>query len=234
MSAEVTNVGEDTGNYSAVFTVNGQTQGTQTVVLEGGETATVTFSVTETVITAYNIAIGNATGDFIIQGPGKIDLTNFALSSPELWGGQTLTVSATATNVGQSASSLQINVELDGAVLQSPTIALGAGSFIQVSYDVTAPALQGGDLMSHTVSLNSVQGTFTVVETGYHTLSVNVSPSGNAAFTITYPGGQVVSATTPYSALLPVGTYVVTVPAADPTGKATFLHWEDQSANTMR
>ncbi len=234
VSAVLTNVGEDTGTYSAEFTVNGQSQGTKSIQLSGGEITTVTFTVTETSTGTYNVAIGNATGSFIIQPPGNIELSNFAYTPDELWGGQTVTVSATATNEGGAPSILQINAELDGVEVQTQTVTLAPGTFVPVSYSITAPALQGGDSMSHTVGLNSMQGTFTVVETGYHTLSVVVSPSGNADFTITYPDGSVVSAQTPYSALLPVGNYVVTMPAADPTGTSTFLNWDDHSTNTAR
>ncbi len=127
ISAKVTNVGEVSGTYTADFTVNGQAQGIKTVQLSGGETGTVSFTVAETTKGTYNVAIGDATGSFTVQEPGRIDLTNVAVSPAELWGGQTLTVSAKATNAGSSVSSLEIILKVDGEVVGTKTITLAQG-----------------------------------------------------------------------------------------------------------
>jgi hypothetical protein len=225
----VTNVGETSGSYTAGLTVNGQTRGTTTVELSGGETTVVSFTVTENVKGTYNVAIGNATGSFTIQDPAKIELTNFVISPVEVWGGETVTVSARAANTGSSVASLEVKLKVDNEVVATRTIALAPQSFISVSLTAVAPELPAGDLLSHTVDFNGIRGSFSVVKDGFHTLAVDISPSGDADFTITTPTGAVEQRTTPYSALLPVGRYTVTMPAADPTGKATFLHWEDKS-----
>ena len=73
-----------------------------------------------------------------------------------------------------------------------------------------------------------------VVKNGYHTLNVQISPRGDAKFTITLPNGTSQEHTTFWSALLPEGTYTVTMPATDPTGRITFQNWDDGSTNLSR
>ena len=234
VSAKVTNVGEVSGTFTADFTVNGQARETKSIQLSGGETATVSFAVTENAKGTYTVAIGSVTGSFTVQEPGRIELTNLAVSPIELWGGQTLTVSARASNTGSSVSSLEIKLKIDGGVVGTKTITLAPGTFISVSLTAAAPNLLAGDSMSHSVDLNGIRGSFVVVKDGYHTLSVDISPSGDADFSITRPDGVVGQHVTPYSAILPVGTYTVTMPAADPTGKATFLYWGDRSTSLSK
>ncbi len=230
VTAQVTNVGEVSGSYTAEFLVNEQVRSTQTVQLAGGESTTVTFSTTENVKGSYTVAIGNAIGGLTVQDPAQIDLTELAVSPDEAWGGQSVTVSAKATNRGESVGSLQLKVNLDGQLQTSRTITLAPKSFITASLTFTAPDLLGGDSMSHNLDLNGIRAAFVVVKDGYHTLSVDITPSGDAEFTVTGPPG-VLKCQTPYSALLPVGTYTVTMPASDPTGKASWLGWSDKSTS---
>ena len=234
VSAQITNVGEISGATTVDFTVNSQTQGSKTLQLLGGETQTITFTVTENTKGTYNLAIGNSTGILTIQDPGKIDLTNFAISSNEVWGDQPMTISAKASNVGASPSSLEMQLTVDNAVTQSQTVRLAPGTFVTISFGMNAPTLLAGDSSSHTIGVNGLTATFTVVKTGYHTLSVDVLPSGDAQFTVTLPSGTVEQHVTPYSALLPVGSYIVTMPATDPTGKISFQKWNDGSASLSR
>lgn len=234
VSAQVTNIGELRGTFIADFTVNGQIRETKTVELSGGETQTLTFTLTGTSKGTYNVAIGAATGSFTVQEPGQIELTNLVVSPAEVWGGQTVTVSVRATNKGSSVSSLEINLKVNNQVVATRTINLAPGTFISVSLTTVAPTLPAGDSMKHVVDVNGIRGSFVVVKDGFHTLNVDIAPSGDADFTITQPGGAVTQHVTPYSAILPTGSYTVTMPPADPTGKATFLYWEDRSTSTSK
>lgn len=234
VSTQVTNVGELSGSYSATLTVNGQTAGSKDLQLSGGETTTVSFTITETAKGTYTLAIGNTTGSLSVQDPSKITLSGLSVSPVEVWGGQTLSISVKATNTGTSPSSLEIKVKLDGTVAQTQTIALAGGTYLNLPFSAVAPELQAGDSATHTIDVNGQTTTFTVVKTNYHTLSVDISPKGNADFTITLPTGSVEQHKTPYSVILPVGTYSVTMPAADPTGKATFISWSDKLTSLSR
>jgi hypothetical protein len=73
-----------------------------------------------------------------------------------------------------------------------------------------------------------------VVKNGYHTLNVELSPRGDAEFDITFPDGHTEQHATFWSALLSEGTYTVVMPSHDPTGRITFLQWDDGSTSLSR
>ncbi|MCW4011261.1 MAG: hypothetical protein NWF05_11705 [Candidatus Bathyarchaeota archaeon] len=234
VTVKVTNVGEVGGSYTVDCFSNDVVKGSQTLQLSGGETGTVTFTITEYSTGTYTVKIDDLTGNFIVQEPGRIDVTNLAISPPEVWGGQTVRVTAKATNAGTSVNSLEVKLKVDNTVVETQTIRLAPGTFLNLAYTITAPALKGGDMSTHNVDLNGLKGTYKVVKDGYHTLFVDIEPRGDADFTLTLPSGATQTKTTPYTALLPVGTYTVTMPLTDPTGKVTFEHWEDRSTNLKK
>ncbi len=234
VTAKITNVGEISGNYSVDFTVNSEVKGNESVQLAGGETTTVSFLVTETVLGNYTIKIGNATGTLSVQPPSTIKLTNIIVRPYEVWAGETVTITARATNPGAQVSSLSLKLQMDGEVVEAKTLTLAAGADGSLDFSVVAPPLKGGDSTIHMVDLNGFVGGFMVVKNGYHTLAVAIQPNGDAEFTLIFPDGQSEKHRTFYTALLPVGTYTVAMPTTDPTGVITFSQWEDGSKNPSR
>ena len=236
VTAKVTNIGEASGSYSVDFSVNGEMKGTKTVELSGGETTTVAFTVTETAKGSYSIAIGNATGTLSVQDPSKIAMTGMIVRPYEVWAGQTVTIIAKGTNKGTDASSLSLKLKVgtttsDLKTVQTKTLTLAAGADGSVDFTVTADPLPGGDSLTYLVDVNGLQGGFIVVKTGYHTLNVEISPRGDADFDITLANGVTEKHKTFWSALLPEGTYTVIMPNQDPTGRVTFLQWNDGSTS---
>jgi hypothetical protein len=234
VTAKITNVGEASGSYSVDFKVNNAVKDSKTVQLSGGETATVAFTVTETAKGTYTVAIGNATGTFSVQEPSKITLTGMIVKPYEVWAGQTVTVTAKGNNQGTSASSLSLKLKVGTTTdnlqtLQTKTLTLEAGATGTVDFTITADPLPGGDSLTYLIDVNGMQGGYMVVKTGFHTLNVNISPRGDADFNITYPDGHQEKHTTFWTALLPEGSYKVTMPLTDPTGRITFLQWDDGS-----
>jgi hypothetical protein len=229
VSAQVINVGEVRGTYTATLLVNGQSAGNKNLDLTGGQTTLVQFTISEANNGNYQIQIANQTATLTIQDPSKITLSNFAVTPNEVWSGQTIRVTVKATNAGTSPSSLELVLTIDGEVNQTQTINLAQGTFIPVSFSFNAPALTGGNIAHHTIDLNGIAGSFDVSKLNYHTLSVAVSPSGDAKFSLVLPSGVSEEHTTPYGALLPAGVYSVIMPNADPTGKVTFDRWNDGS-----
>jgi hypothetical protein len=231
ITAKVTNVGEITGDYSASLTINDVTQGSKNVQLAGGESTAILFTVTENVKGIYTVSIGNSTGTFSIQDPSKIKLTNMIVKPYEVWAGQPVTVTAKGTNTGTEASVLPLKLKLDGVIVQTQNLQLAGGADGSVDFTILADPLQAGDSITHLVDVNGMQGGFMVVKNGYHTLNVQITPRGDAKFTITLPSGITEEHTTFWSALLPEGAYTVTMPLTDPTGRITFVSWEDGGKN---
>jgi hypothetical protein len=234
VTATVTNVGEVGGSYTATLTVNGQTVDSRSLQLAGGETVPVSFTVTESTTGTYDIKLGEASTSLIVQDPAKIELSNFVVSSIEVWGGQSIKVSVKATNPGTTVASYEFTLKVDGKVEQTQTLQLGPGTFLTPSFTFNAPTLQGGNIAHHTIDLNGLQSAFDVVKDGFHTLSVDIEPRGDADFNLILPSGATEQHTTPFSALLPVGSYSVVMPLTDPTGKVSFERWSDRSTSLIR
>lgn len=233
ITAKVTNVGELSGTYTAELTVNGETKGTKTLQLRGGETVEVAFTLTQSVKGTYTIKIGEATATLQVQEPSKIQLINMIVKPYEVWGGETVTVIVRGNNTGED-SSISLKLKVDGVTVQTKTLTLAAGEVGSVEFTFTAPPLEGGDSQMHSVTVNNLTGGILVVKTGYHTLSVSISPYGNADFNLTLPNGQVEKHKTFWSALLPEGIYTVTMPSTDPEGVAVWIGWDDNSTNLSR
>ncbi len=239
VTAKVTNVGETSGSYSVDFSVNGEVKGSKTVQLSGGETTSVAFTLTEAANGNYAVMIGNATGTLSVQNPSTIKLTGMIVKPYEVWAGQTVTVTVKGTNQGTDVSSLSLKLKVGTTLdnlqtVQTKTLTAAAGADGSVDFIVTADPLPGGDSLTYLVDVNGVQGGFLVVKNGYHSLSVAISPRGDADFTITLPSGVTEKHTTFWTALLPEGKYTVTMPLTDPTGVITFLQWDDGSTNLAR
>ncbi len=233
ITASVTNIGELSGSYTATLTVNDQTVGSKDLQLAGGETVTVSFTVSESATGSYNIKIGDASTTLLVQEPAKFEFSNFVVSPIEVWGGQTVKVSVRATNTGSVVAGYEFNLKVDGVLLQSQTMQFAPGSFLTPSFSFIAPALQGGNIAHHTIDLSGLKGSYDVVKDGYHTLSVDITPNGDADFNLILPSGVTEVRTTPYSALLPVGTYTVVMPLTDPTGKVSFEYWTDNRGTSL-
>jgi hypothetical protein len=231
VTAKVTNVGEVGGSYSVDFSVDNEVKGTKTVQLSGGETTTVLFTTTQSTKGNYTIAVANATGILSIQPPSTIKLTNMIVKPYEVWAGQTVTVTIRGNNPGPDSGSLSLKMKIDNEVVQTKTLTMAAGAEGSVDFTIIAEPLQAGDSLTHIVDVAGMQGGYMVVKNGYHTLGVQISPRGDADFDLILPNGVKEQHTTFWSALLPEGTYTVIMPQADPTGRVTFLQWEDGSTS---
>jgi hypothetical protein len=233
ITAKVTNIGELSGAHSVSLTINGAVKETKSVQLSGGETATVQFTVTQSSRGTYNVEVGGLTGTLNVQGTSTIQLIGLIVRPYEVWAGDTVTVIVKGNNTGE-ASSLSLKLKLNGETVQTKTFTLATGEVGSTEFTFEAPSLPGGDSLMQSVNVNSLSGGIMVVKTGFHTLSVAISPYGNADFNLTLPSGQIEKHKTFWSALLPEGTYTVTMPATDPEGLATWIAWEDESTSLTR
>jgi hypothetical protein len=229
ISVNVTNVGELSGSISLEFTVNGTLAQTKTLQLTGGEMQKVTINVTETVKGTYTVVVGNLTGQFSIQEPSQIRLSNMYIKPYEVWGGEDVTIVVTATNAGSDSSlsvRAKVSIGTTEVLSQTQVVTLAAGGTQSLQFVVKAPK----DVSSYKVAVNDLTGGgFKVVKDGFHTLSVSSSPVTGADVTV-----NGVPHKTFYSELLPLGTYTVSVPATDPTGRFSFQSWDDGVTSPTR
>ncbi len=227
ISVAVSNIGEAAGNYSVNLIVNEEFRKAETVQLSGGENTTVRFSVAEASEGSYSVKIGSLNGTYQIIAtvppePAEFSVSDLNINPVEAWVNEPVAISVRVKNPGDTTVSGSLDLLINGEVRESKDVWIPAGKSGTVQFTVTEQSLG-----RYTVNVRDLGGSFEVVPTGKHTLSIGAS--GPVEFTINGQGHI-----TPYSGLLDVGTYTIQMPVTDPTGEYVFLHWEDYSESLTR
>ena len=239
ITANLTNIGDEPGNYVGNLTINNVQEDNQTILLEGGESTIMEFTAVEQTEGTYTAEIGGLTGTFEITAPSltsstirleKIMLPPYeSWASPfESWADEPISVSATATNTGSETDSLTLRLMIDDALADFKRIELAAGASTDVKFTFNS-TVEG----KHTVKINNLSGTFLIVPTGYHTLIVARTGGGSTPVPFTVNGKTY---QTKSSILLPVGEYRVVMPSPFTTETAVFEFgtWQDGVTSPAR
>ena len=235
ISVKVSNVGEGPGNCTIVLEVNGVNRSSETVHVLAGATTVVEFSVSESAVGTYNVKVGSLIGAYTVTSTPVIpsEPTNvsaefvlyaLSLSTDEAWVDQTIGISVNVRNVGTARGSSTVNLKINNVVRDSLDVELGAGVSRLVSFDVIETQLG-----TYVVEIGDNVAEYEIVETGMHTLVISTGAKVGVPFKIN--GTEY---TTPFSKLLPVGSYQVVMPATDDTGVHAFLYWNDGTKTPTR
>jgi hypothetical protein len=229
ISANVTNVGEEEGNYSMSLRVNDVVRETKTVQLLGNESRVLEFSVTENREGNYHIKIEDLNGTFVIVAeppPDVFKISDLTIRPYENWVNEPVTISANVTNLGDRTYSYSLAFRVNEVVRETKTIQLSAGETMAVNSTVTETS-EG----AYSVIVGGLTGKFYVVPTGKHTLRVVTVYTG-LNFNI---DGR--PCTTPYSELLDVGPHTLLAPDTFTThmgGLFQFVEWSDGYPDARR
>jgi hypothetical protein len=225
ISVNVTNIGDEQGEYVANLTINGLLEQNQTVLVPARNSTLAEFTVLKETAGTYTVEIGELSSSLTIKVPSptssKIGLSKLSVTPYESWPNQTVTATVSAVNQGSEPDSLSVRFMIDNSLAEFKRIELAAKESTTLEFTFNAP-----DEGKHAVMVNSLSGTFTVVPEGYHTLTISRSGGGSIPLTFTLNG---VSHDTPYIAVLPVGQYTLTVPNPVDvgTGILEFSYWSD-------
>ena len=230
VSINVTNIGDDAGEYVANLTINNVLMENQTVLVPGRNSTIAEFTVLEEDEGTYSVEIGGLSGSITFKPPSpsssKIGLSKLSATPYEVWPNQTTTITVTAINTGEETDSLAVRLSVDDSMVARKSIQLEAkeSTIVEFKYNATTEG-------KHSVKVNSLSGSFTVVPTGYHTLIVSRSGGGSIPLTFTLDG---VSHDTTYLALLPEGQYTIKAPNIVDvgTGILEFSYWNDGSTSS--
>ncbi len=230
VTVNVTNIGDEKGEYVANLTINNVIEENQTVTVLGRNFTIVEFTVLKETEGNYTVEIGGLSSSLTVKIPpptaSKIGLSKLTVKPYEAWPNETITAMVIATNIGEEPDSLAVRLLVDGSLLERRIIELAAKETTTVEFTFNETT-EG----KHTIQVNSLSGTFTVVPTGYHTLMVGRSGGGSKTLEFTLNG---VPHETTYVELLPVGEYTITVPKIVDvgTGILEFSFWSDGSTST--
>ncbi len=230
ISANVTNVGEVEGNYSMSLTINDVARESKTVQLLGNESRIVEFTVTENSEGNFYVKMGGLNGSFVIVSappPDVFKVSNLSISSYENWPNENITISVEVSNTGDETYSFSLNFRVDEVIRETKTIQLSAGETTTVEANITESS-EG----THSIIVGGLSGTFKIVPTGKHTLTVIAQP-GSGVLPFTLDG---VTVETTFSELVDVGTHTLTVPTDRETDTAVFKfeYWGDGDTNPTK
>jgi len=231
LSVNVTNIGAE-GTYSANLTVNNDLKENQTIVIAGGESAILNFTVIAIAEGDYAVEIGGLSGSFKIKPAppetGKIILSNLKADEYEVWANEPIGISVIAQNPTSDTDGLTIRVWVDDILVETRRVELSGGETATIAFTVNATT-EG----KHTIGVNSLSTSFKIVPTGYHTLSIQRNGKGSSQVPFTLNGE---SKLIPFTELLPVGTYIIALPSTFETETALFefVDWSDGATTPTR
>jgi hypothetical protein len=233
ISVNVTNIGELEGNETVNLQINSILKDAANITLAGNSSDIISFTDIENEVGNYTVQIGNVNGTFTLkEAPPEISriiLSNMKVNPYEAWIDDPINVTASASNPTNEADQLMVKILVDDVVAGSQVVELDAGASQTVSFIVN-----GSTEGRHTLKMNSLTGSFTIVKTGYHTLTISRSGGGSKSvpFTLDGAGGY----GTTYTALLPVGEYSISMPTpfSVGTGVLEFTSWSDGSRSPSR
>jgi len=227
VSVNVTNIGDEAGEYVANLTINNVLVENQTILVLGRNSTLAEFTILQETEGNYTVEIGGLSGsiNFNVPSPtsSKIGLSKLVINPYEAWPNETVTVTVIATNIGVEPDSLSVRFMVDGSLLERRIIELDAKETTTVEFMLNETT-EG----RHTIGVNSLTGTFSVVPAGYHTLTIARSGGGSTPLTFTLDG---VTHDTTYVELLPVGEYKLAAPNIVDvgTGVLEFSYWSTGS-----
>ena len=113
ISVNVTNVGDEAGNYTVTVTIADEPIASKTVQLLGKEGVIVDLSATGIVEGNHTITLGGLTALLRVTSeaparPAKMEITNLGISRIQAAVGEPIIVSATATNTGDETGNFEI------------------------------------------------------------------------------------------------------------------------------
>jgi len=163
ISVKVVNTGDRSGNYTVTPAIDDIPISTKTVQLAGGETTTVIFTATQATEGNHTITVGTATKTFKVssEAPNKeaeLQLTNIVTSRKEAEVGDPITVSVTATNIGDEAGEFSLELFVNDQKRETKSIQLDAGKTTSVQFEVVEN-VEG----EYTIKLGSLTTSFRII-----------------------------------------------------------------------
>jgi outer membrane protein assembly factor BamB len=105
--------GEDTGQISVDFSVEGEFISSQTVEVDAGETLQVTFSNFFEEPGTYQATLNDEEFEIVVETPQiDVELDNFRVSSSEVYSGQFVRVSVDAENIDDTAGEFEVEFKM--------------------------------------------------------------------------------------------------------------------------
>lgn len=171
ITAIISNTGELAGTCQVTLQVNGVTEDTEDINIDGGVSKMVTFTTSKIAAGTYTITVttptGSVNGSFSVRAaqvppkPAEFVLGDLKISPTTVESGNSVTISATVINTGDLSSSYQVVLKIDDATEATRDLTVAGGASQTVTFTAIKPA------GTHTVKViggdaKELTGSFTV------------------------------------------------------------------------
>ncbi len=165
ISTLITNTGDLTGGHEVILEIDNVAVATKDVTLAGGASQTVTFTAVKDVAGTYAVNVDGLSGTFMVKAPplplpskpATFTTSGLTISPTEVDIGESITISALATNTGDLAGSYKVTLKIANVVEATKDITLAGGASQEVTF--TAVKDVAG---TYAVNVDGQSGTFTV------------------------------------------------------------------------
>jgi len=145
ISVDVTNVGDKMGNHTVNISIDETILTTETVALSASETETIFFLATELEIGNHTVTVDELADSIKVTvekpvRPAELELSDLKVSRPEAALGETITVSATAENIGDLAAQFSVELYVNDEMQETKNIQLDGIEITTLSFDVKCDA----------------------------------------------------------------------------------------------
>jgi hypothetical protein len=127
-TVRVRNVGNQEGDFTAEFTVDGETVATETGTLAPDEETTVEFSRRFDATGDYAISAGGATETVTVEAPAAPEVTGLSVTPTDAALGEAVTIEATVESSADRPAAGDIVFTVDGQRIDSKAVELGDGT----------------------------------------------------------------------------------------------------------
>jgi PGF-CTERM protein len=137
-TVRVRNVGTQEGDFSAAFTVGGETVATENGTLAPDEEMTVEFAHGFGATGEYDIGVGAATDTVTVEAPADPEVTGVSAEPTDPALGESVAITATVASSADRPAAGDVTIAVDGEAIGSERVAIGSGTTtvsVETSFD---------------------------------------------------------------------------------------------------
>ncbi|HUV52998.1 MAG TPA: CARDB domain-containing protein [Dehalococcoidia bacterium] len=159
VSANISNTGGVSGNYTLDLKVNGLAQETKTVQVNADSTETVTFALTKNNAGTYSVNVGSLSGSFTVLIPAVFTISNLIISPQQVLQDREVSITCNVTNSGEVDDYCPVILKIDGIPVNSKNVTVSAGAT-----EIVAFSFSNHIIGSYNVEIGDLSSTLEISE----------------------------------------------------------------------